>query len=67
VKEIEVCPIPESVAEQMAAKNEGSRNWKMTLLESMTPFWFILCLKRVWDSEHRKPAMNPIAVAAPGL
>jgi hypothetical protein len=26
VKEIEVCPIPESVAEQMAAKNEGSRN-----------------------------------------
>lgn len=65
--EVVLSPTPCSTAEKMAAKREGSRKWKMTLLESITPFSFSFRLKRVWEREARKPTVKPMAVAAPGL
>lgn len=64
---VAVWPTPCRTAEKMAAKREGSRKWKRTLFESTTPFSFSFLLKRVCDSEARKPIVNPMAVAAPGL
>jgi hypothetical protein len=62
-----VSPTPCSTAEKIAAKREGRMKWKRTLLESITPFSFSFRLKRVCEREARKPTVNPIAVAAPGL
>lgn len=61
------CPIPCKTDEAIAAKNEGRMNWKITLLESITPASLIFLLSLVWEREERKPTVNPIAVAAPGL
>ena len=67
VKLAELFPTPERMAEKMAAKREGMRKLKITLLESMTPSSFIFLLKRVCEKEEMKPTAKPMAVAAPGL
>lgn len=67
VAEVAVWPTPCRTAEKTAAKSEGIRKWKRTLFESMTPFSLSFRLKRVCESEARKPMVKPMAVAAPGL
>lgn len=67
VPDVADSPIPCKTDEAIAANKEGRRNWKITLLESITPASLTFLLSRVWEREERKPTVNPIAVAAPGL
>jgi hypothetical protein len=67
LKLVVVCPTPDRIAENIAANNEGSKKWKITLFESITPFSLIFLLKRVCEREQMNPTAKPIAVAAPGL
>lgn len=50
-------PIPESTADEIAAKKEGSIKLQMTLFESITPFSFNFLLNLVCDMEQMKPTV----------
>lgn len=67
VNAVAVFPMPEVMAEKMAAKKEGKRKWKITLLDSMTPFLLMFLLKAIWHKQQRKLTPNPIAMAPPVL
>ena len=53
--------------ENTAAKNDGTKKWKITLFESITPLAFQARLNLNDPRVHKKPIEKPIAVAAPGL
>ena len=67
VKVAEDWPTPERIAEKMAAKREGTRNWKSVPFVSITPLLFILPLSLLCPRQQIKPTAVPMAIAAPGL
>lgn len=55
------------IAENIAAKNDGTKKWNITLFESITPWAFNKRLNLIDPIVHKNPIENPIAVDAPGL
>ena len=59
--------MPTRTAEAMAAKQEGRRKLKTTLLESMTPYLLMALRNLSWLNAQTNPTMLPIVMAPPGL
>lgn len=67
VKVVADCPTPYKIAEKIAAKAEGTKNWNSVPLESITPSLFIALFNLIWPKAQINPVAVPIAKAAPGL
>jgi hypothetical protein len=66
-REVAVLLTPCIIAENIAAKNDGTKKWNKTLFESTTPSEFNRRFNLYDPIVHINAIENPIAVEAPGL